>query len=79
LTITQASIASPVKVPATISDGSVRIGSTLHRNVVPASGTFDGPIELSLTLSTAETLVIRGESLTIELTGERSSAEHFSP
>jgi hypothetical protein len=78
-TVTAAAIASPVQVPASVAGGSLRLGSTLHRNLVPAAGTFEGPIELSLQLSTAETLTIRGDSITIKLAGERSPVEQFSP
>jgi hypothetical protein len=78
-TITRASIGSPVQMPVTIAEGSLRIGDTLHQNIVPAAGTFEGSIELSLVLSTEETLTVRGDTLHIELTGEPSVAEDFSP
>jgi hypothetical protein len=78
LTFSDASPApSPSQLPATVSDGSLRIGDALHTNVIPASGAFDGAIELSITLSTAETFAIRAQHLTIQLQGERRFIDNF--
>src|ERR1700745_3598444 len=65
LTITQGEIVSAAQVPASVADGFIRVAGTLHRNHIPAvAGTLDGPIELSLLLSTAETLLVRGATIT---------------
>ncbi|MDR3404692.1 MAG: hypothetical protein P4L99_19470 [Chthoniobacter sp.] len=79
LTIAGASISAAIQLPATISDGSLRIAGELHDNCIPAAGTFDGPIELQLLFDTSEKLMIRGERLTVELRGEPSGLEDFSP
>jgi hypothetical protein len=80
LTITHGEIASDARLPAAIADGFIRVAGTLHQNHIPAAaGTLDGPIELSLLLSTAEILLVRGAAITIELSGQPSTVEHFSP
>jgi hypothetical protein len=80
LTIADGEIASDAQVPASVADGFIRIAGTLHQNHIPAvAGTIDGPIELSLLLSTAETLLVRGAAITIELSGQPSRIEQFSP
>jgi hypothetical protein len=79
LTIMAASVSATIELPATISDGSLRIGEELHSNSIPAAGTFAGPIELQLLFDTAETLAIRGERITIALHGEASYLEDFEP
>jgi hypothetical protein len=80
LAIAHGEIASDAKVPASVADGFIRVAGTLHQNHIPAvAGTLDGPIELSLLLSTAETLLVRGAAITIELSGQPSSVEPFSP
>ena len=80
LTIAHGEIASDVQLPAAVADGFIRVAGTLHQNHIPAAaGTLDGPIELSLLLSTAETLLMRGAAITIELSGQPSPVEHFSP
>ena len=79
LTLSSVSLTSePTRLPATISDGYLRIGSDLHTNIIPASGTFSGAIELSLTLSTAETLTIRARRISIQLHDEPSFVESFN-
>ncbi len=79
LTISAASLSTtPTLLPATISDGFLRIGSAHHSNVIPASGTFADAIELSLVLSTGEALTIRGQRISIQLHGESSFVESFN-
>jgi hypothetical protein len=72
-------VSSTVLLPATISDGSLRIGGTLHRNVIPASATFEGIIEFSIVLSTAEAFTIPGQRISIQLHDEPSFVESFHP
>lgn len=80
LTIARGESASDIQLPASVADGFISVAGTLHQNHIPAvDGTLDGPIELSLLLSTAETLFVRGAAITIELSGEPSPVEHFSP
>jgi hypothetical protein len=80
LTIAHGEIASDAQAPASVADGFIRVAGTLHQNHIPAvDGTLDGPIELSLLLSTEETLLVRGAAITIDLSGEPSPVEHFSP
>ena len=71
-------IPSLPQLPATISDGFLRIGSTLHSNVIPASGSFEDSIELSIVLTTAEPLTIRAQRVSIQLHGEPSFIESFN-
>jgi hypothetical protein len=47
-------------------------------NIIPASGTFAGAIELSLVLNTGEALTIRGERISIQIHGEPSFVESFN-
>jgi hypothetical protein len=80
LTIAHGEIASDAQAPAGVTDGFIRVAGALHQNRIPAaSGILDGPIELSLLLSTAETLLVRGAAITIELSGQPSAVERFSP
>jgi hypothetical protein len=80
LTIAHGEIASDAQLPASVAEGFIRVAGTLHQNHIPAvAGTLDGPIQLSLLLSTAETLLVRGAAITIELSGHPSPVEHFSP
>ena len=80
LTIAHGEIASDARGPAKVTDGFIRVAGTLHENHLPAvADTLDGPIELSLLLSTAETLLVRGAAMTIELSGQPSPVEQFSP
>jgi hypothetical protein len=80
LTIAHGEIASDTQLPAGVADGFIRVAGALHQNHIPAAaGTLDGPIELSLLLSTADTLLVRGAAITIELSGQPSPIEHFSP
>ena len=71
-------VSQPTELPATVSDGFLRIGSELHANVIPASGTFEGAIELSIVLSTAEVLTIRAQRISIQLHAEPSFVESFN-
>lgn len=72
-------VPAPALLPATISDGSLRIGSVQHGNVIPAGGTFADAVELSLVLATGEVLTIRGQRISIQLHGEPSFVESFNP
>jgi hypothetical protein len=72
-------VTKPALLPATISEGSLRIGSATHDNVIPAGGSFEGVIEFSVLLSTGETLTIRGQCVHIELHDEPSFVESFNP
>src|SRR4051812_24100009 len=66
LAIGHGEIASDVQLPAGVADGFIRVADSLHQNHIPAAaGTLDGPIELSLLLSTADTLLVRGTAITI--------------
>ena len=72
-------VSLPAKLPAWVSDGLLRIGDTVHKNLIPASGCFEGAVEFSIVLVTAETLTIRGQQVTIQLHGEPSYIEDFNP
>ncbi len=78
LTLGNASLVSrPVLLPATISEGSLRIGSEAHANLIPAAGIFTGAIELSLVLSHGGPVTIHGQRICIQLHGEPSFVENF--
>jgi hypothetical protein len=80
LTIAHGEIVSDVQLPARIADGFIRFAGALHQNLIPVVAvTLDGPIELSLRLSTTETLLVRGTVMTMELSGQLSPVEQFSP
>jgi hypothetical protein len=80
LTIAHGEIVSDAHAPATVADGWIRLVETLHQNHLPIlDGTLEGSIELSLLLSTAETLLVRGAGITIELSGQASPIEQFCP
>jgi hypothetical protein len=79
-TISDAHIVSGASLPSSVADGSIRLGDTVHQNGLPSvSCQLEGPIELSLLLTTAETLLVRGASIMIELSGQPSHIEQFSP
>jgi len=65
----------PTSLPVWVSDGFLRIDSVLHNNLIPASGTFEGPVEFSVVLATAEQLTIRAMRVSIQLHGEASYIE----
>jgi hypothetical protein len=77
LTLSDVSISAEVALPATIAGGSLRTGGGIHHNCIPASGTFEGPIELRLVLATSECLIVRGDRLEIALQGTPSYLEDF--
>jgi hypothetical protein len=79
LVVTRASFSPQVQLPTSVSGGSLRIADKVYENVVPATDTPAGTIDLSLALSTGDILTVHGETLSIELYGERSAVEHFSP
>lgn len=80
LTISSASITStPTALPASIWDGFLRIASALYDDAIPASGIFAGAVELSLTLTTGERLILRGQRISIQLHGEPSLVDDFTP
>ena len=65
----------PTDLPIWISSGVLRVGTVVHKSLIPASGTFDGPVEFSVVLVTARTLNIRAQHVSIALHGERSYVE----
>ncbi len=65
--------------PVWVSAGVLRIGDVIHDILIPLSGSFEGLVELSMTLVTAERLIIRGRRVTIQLLGEPSYLEEFLP
>ena len=65
--------------PVWVFNGTLRIGDTIHDNLIPLSETFEGLIELSLTLTTGERLSIRGRRVTVQLLGESTYLEEFCP
>lgn len=66
---------SATDLPAGVSSGFLRVGTTLHDNLIPASGAFDGLVEFSIVLVTAQTLSIQAQHVSIALLGERSYVE----
>jgi hypothetical protein len=77
--IAAATLAPAVQLPSRLADGTLRTGNAVHNNVIPAGEVGPGPIELSLVLSAGETLVVRGDTLSIELQGQPSAVETFTP
>jgi len=78
LTLGNASrVSPPVLLPAAISDGTLRIGSEGHANIIPAAGIFAAAIELSLVLSHGGVVTIHGQRLCIQLHGRPSFVENF--
>jgi hypothetical protein len=77
-TISDARGVFDVALPSPIADGFVRAGDALHQNGLPSlRDCVEGPIELSLLLVTAATVLVRGASLKIELSGQPSHKEEF--
>lgn len=76
-TVTGARLVSRASTPATLAGGFVRARDTLHRNVVPVGRPLCGTIELSISSSAGETLVVHGDTLIIELSSEPPRAEDF--
>ena len=66
---------APTDLPAWVSDGFLRLGGTLHDNLLPVSVVFDGPVEFSIVLVTAQTLSIQAQHVSVELLGEPSYVE----
>ena len=60
-----------------VSDGLLRIGDTVHEKLIPASGSYDGAVEFSIIFGSGETLIIRGQRITILLHGEPSYIDDF--
>ncbi len=79
ITITEASLSASVMSPATVLEGEVRVGDVIHDNIIPTKVRFQGAITMKLFLSPAQTLVARGNSITIEVQGEPSYVEEFHP
>jgi len=77
LTITGTSLGPVAEFPLRVSDGSLRIGDKLYSNCIPSCGMFNSPVELCMVLDSAESVIIRGDHLTIELHGEPSHLEDF--
>lgn len=78
LTFTRAApVSLPKELPAHISDGSLRIDGILYSNLIPTRGSFEGAIEFSLVLATAEVLTIRAQEVRIQLQGEPRYLEEF--
>ncbi len=75
--------ASPVPLPMDfgeyISDGFLRIDDTVYDNLIPTGGSFEGAIEFSVVLSTAETLTIRAQQVHTQFQGEPRYLEEFEP
>jgi hypothetical protein len=69
----------PTELPAWVSEGLLRIGDTVHNNLIPSSGSFEGAVEFSIALVTGEALIIRGQRISIQLHGEPSYIEEFKP
>lgn len=72
-------VSLPAELPATISDGFLRVGDTTHDNLIPASGTFEREVEFSIILTTAEIFTFRALRVTIQLHGEPACIEQFEP
>lgn len=69
----------PTDLSAWISEGFLRIDDTVYDNLIPAGGSFEGAIEFSVTLTTAETLTIQAKQVHIQLQGEPRYLEEFAP
>ena len=70
-------------LPIWITDGFISSGQVFHDGFIPATGRFEGPTELILTLSTEDgsdggTLTLKGTGVTIKLTGEPSDIVEFN-
>src|ERR1039458_6000080 len=48
LTVTNALVSAQGKLPAALKDGSLRIGTEVHQNLIPAAGVFAADIMLEL-------------------------------
>jgi hypothetical protein len=79
ITITEASLSASVMLPAIVFEGEVRIGDEILRNIIPTRARFQGAVAIELFLSPAQTLVVRGSSLAIDVQGEPSYVEKFNP
>lgn len=66
-------------LPLRISSGSLRVGSTVYDNIIPARGRHPGGVELSLVLEQGKTIAVCGEGVRIELQGEARYLEEFTP
>jgi len=66
-------------LPAWVSEGFLWIGDTIYENLIPANGSFEGAVEFSILLATAQTLTIRARSVTVQLHGTASYIEDFEP
>ena len=72
-------VPSPTALPASVSEGFLRIGDTIHDNLIPAGGSFESAVEFSILLATAQTLTIRAHGVRIQLHGDASYIEEFKP
>jgi len=70
-------VSSPAGLPVWISDGFLRIDDALHDNLIPTHGSFEGAVEFSIVLTTAEVLTIRGRRISIQLLGDSSYLEEY--
>jgi hypothetical protein len=73
------SVAATVRTPAIISEGSLRVGNHLYKNLIPIRSNFETPVVLCLVLATGETILIAGERIIINLEGTAKFVEEFNP
>lgn len=78
-TVTDATISAHGKLPATVRDGSLRIGTEVRENLIPAAGVFIANIELKLVLDGSDHFTVKCEQLMVTLTGEAAQLEKFEP
>lgn len=68
---------APANLPATVSEGELRVGLEIYSNLIPTSGKWEGAIAFSLVPVTGEALVLRARRLWIQLHGEASFVENY--
>jgi len=76
-TITNATVSAKGRLPAAVRAASLRIGTIDYLDVLPEEGMYADDIKLALDLSETEHLIVTGDQLLVNLTGEPSHLENF--
>ena len=64
-------------LPCWLADGSVTLDCAISHNLIPIPLNYDGRVEVSLTSSLGESMVVQGDQVALELIGEAQYLEQF--
>jgi hypothetical protein len=64
-------------VPAEVAEGELRAAGAVYSNSIPAPFQCHGPVKLTLSFTSGESLTVSGSGAALELLGERRFIERF--